>query len=104
MGVAFKQLYDSSFPLVLCYSLLQQSSLYRIVPTKDTPDSSYGGAVVNQPPSNNGPTSLMAQINNYLISCHFDLTAVANERQYIFCGANDIFDAPLSNETLRGQW
>lgn len=43
----------------------------------------------------------MAQINDYLISHHFDLKSVANDTQYIFFGGgNDIFYAPLSNETL----
>lgn len=46
----------------------------------------------------------MAQVNDYLISNHFNLTAVADETQYIFWGgSNDIFGAPLSNETLTAQ-
>lgn len=46
----------------------------------------------------------MAQVNDYLISYHFNVTAVADETQYIFWGgANDIFGAPLSNKTLTAQ-
>jgi phospholipase/lecithinase/hemolysin len=67
-------------------------------------DYAYGGAVVNQSASNNGPPSLMGQINDYLIFNHFNLQAVADNTQYILWGgANDIADAPLSNETLTAQ-
>ena len=60
--------------------------------------------MVNQSASNNGPPSLMGQINDYLIYNHFNLADVANNTQYIFWGgANDIADAPLSSDTLTAQ-
>jgi len=43
----------------------------------------------------------MAQINDFLISRHFNVSADANDTQYIFWGGgNDIQFAPISNETL----
>jgi thermolabile hemolysin len=69
-------------------------------PAKDLLDYAYGGAVVNSSAANNGPPSLMGQINDYLISQHFNLSSVAEETQYVFWGgANDIFNE-LSNLTL----
>ena len=43
----------------------------------------------------------MAQINDFLISRHFDVRADANDTQYVFWGGgNDIQFAPISNQTL----
>ena len=73
-------------------------------PTNDLRDYSYGGAVVNQSASNNGPPSLMAQVNDYLISYRFNISTVADETLYIFWGgSNDVSGAPLSNDTLTAQ-
>jgi phospholipase/lecithinase/hemolysin len=45
----------------------------------------------------------MAQVNDYLISKHFNLTAVSHETQYIFLGgSNDVLNL-LSNTTLTAQ-
>ena len=46
----------------------------------------------------------MGQINDYLIFNHFNVQLIADKTQYIIWGgANDIADAPLSNETLTAQ-
>ena len=68
-------------------------------PTKDLLDYAYGGAVVNQSTSAGGPPSLMAQINDYLIGKHFNVSSVAEETLYVFWGgSNDIFGL-LENST-----
>jgi phospholipase/lecithinase/hemolysin len=66
-------------------------------PAKELIDYAYGGAVVNQLNSGGGPPSLMAQINDYLIGKHFNVSGVADETLYVFWGgSNDIF-ALLAN-------
>ena len=66
-------------------------------PAKDLLDYAYGGAIVNQSNAGGGPPSLMAQINDYLIGKHFNLSCVAEETLYVFWGgSNDIF-AVLAN-------
>jgi len=70
------------------------------LPVKDLFDYAYGGAVINNSAANNGPPSLMAQVNDYLISQHFNLEKVADETQYVhFGGSNDVFDALVSNDS-----
>lgn len=104
-GSGVKQLYDSSFPLPPYYDFRFSNGPVWIeyFPTTDLFDYAYGGAVVNQSASNNGPPSLMGQVNDYLISQHFNLSAVAEETLYIWWGgANDISDL-LSNTTLTAQ-
>jgi phospholipase/lecithinase/hemolysin len=66
------------------------------IPAKDLQDYAYGGAVVNNSASNGGPPSVMAQVNDYLIGHHFDVSEIADETQYFFWGgANDILDMAL---------
>ena len=61
-------------------------------PAKELTDYAYGGAFVNQLNSGGGPPSLMAQINDYLIGKHFNVSGVADETLYVFWGgSNDIF-------------
>jgi thermolabile hemolysin len=56
-------------------------------------DYAYGGAVLNNSNTNGGPPSAMAQINDYLIGQHFNVSSIADETQYVFwAGANDILD------------
>jgi phospholipase/lecithinase/hemolysin len=104
-GSGVKQLYNSTFPLPPYFNFRFSNGPIWIeyFPTTDLLDYAYGGAVLNQSISDNGPPSLMAQINDYLISNHFNLTSVAPDTLYIFWGgSNDIFDALASgaNGTL----
>jgi phospholipase/lecithinase/hemolysin len=70
-------------------------------PTPDLTSFAYGGALVNQSGYQLGPPSLMAQINDYLISLAFNLSRVADETQYVFWGGgNDILFSPISNDSL----
>ena len=56
-------------------------------------DYAYGGAVLNNSITNGGPPSVMAQVNDYLIGKHFNVSHIADETQYVFWGgANDILD------------
>jgi phospholipase/lecithinase/hemolysin len=94
------QLYGGTFPLPPYFKFRFCNGPVWIenLPTDDLMDYAYGGAVINQSASNNGPPSLMAQVNDYLISKHFDVSAVADDTQYVWWGgANDIFDV-LSTE------
>ncbi len=96
------QLYDFQFPLAPYYNFRFSNGPVWVesLPTTALMDYAYGGAVVNQSISNNGPPSLMAQVNDYLISNQFNVTGVAQDTQYILWGgANDI-TVPLSNQTL----
>ena len=91
-----KQLYDSTFPLPPYFNFRFSNGPIWIeyIPTTELIDYAYGGAVVNQSASGNGPPSLMGQINDYLISNHFDLENVAPETLYIFWGgSNDVLSA-----------
>ena len=61
----------------------------------------YGGALINQTGFQNAPVSLMAQINDYLLTQGFDLGSTADNTQYFFQGGpNDVWFAPLNNETM----
>jgi phospholipase/lecithinase/hemolysin len=61
----------------------------------------YGGGLINQTGFQDAPVSLMAQINDYLLTQGFDLGSTADTTQYIFQGGpNDIWFAPMNNETM----
>ena len=61
----------------------------------------YGGGLINQTGYQNAPVSLMAQINDYLLTQGFDLAPTADTTQYIFQGGpNDVWFAPMNNETM----
>jgi phospholipase/lecithinase/hemolysin len=99
-GNGVGQLYGGFFPLppYFHFRFCNGPVWIENIPTVDLLDYAYGGAVINQSASNNGPPSLMAQVNDYLISKHFKLDDVAEDTQYIWWGgANDIFDV-LSTE------
>lgn len=88
------QFYDGTFPLPPYYKFRFSNG-----PTwienfpADLYDYGYGGAVLNNTFSNGGPPSVMAQINDYLIGQHFDVSAIADDTLYVFWGGNnDIID------------
>ena len=69
-----KQFWNSYFPLPPYYNFRFSNGPVWIenFPTRDLLDFAYGGALVNQSGYQLGPPSLMAQINDFLISRHFD--------------------------------
>jgi phospholipase/lecithinase/hemolysin len=61
----------------------------------------YGGGLINQTGFQNAPVSLMAQINDYLLTQDFNLGSTSDETQYIFQGGpNDVWFAPMNNQTM----
>ena len=103
-GNGVGQLYDFQFPLPPYYNFRFSNGpvWIELFPTKDLHDYAYGGAVVNQSASNNGPPSLMGQVNDYLISNHFNLSCVAKKTQYIFWGGSNDILITLSAQTSQG--
>ena len=105
-GNGVGRLYNSYFPLPPYYRLRFSNGPVWIefFPTTDLVDFAYGGALINQTGYQNAPPSLMAQINDYLISEHFDVRDIADKTQYVFWGgANDVLFSPISNETLTAE-
>jgi len=100
------ELFDHEYPLPPYYKFRFSNGpvWIELFPAADLLDFAYGGSLVNQTaPSFGGPGSLMAQINDYLIANHFDISSVAEETLYVFWGgANDIFYT-LSNQTVTPQ-
>jgi len=89
-----KQFWNSYFPLPPYYNFRFSNGPVWIenFPTRDLLDFAYGGALVNQSGYQLGPPSLMAQINDFLISRHFDVHADANDTQYFSGAEGTIFN------------
>ena len=103
-GNGIGQLYGQRFPAFPYFDFRFSNGPVWVeyIPNADLLDYAYGGATANQSVGTESP-SLMGQINDYLISKHFNLTSIAFETQYIFVGgSNDVLDA-MSNKTLTAQ-